>query len=56
LPALKRLVENNKLGSKNGEGYYVWDDAFSEKMNNTREAELIRFMKQEAENDRGNKT
>jgi len=56
LPTLKRLVEHNKLGSKNGEGYYVWDNSFSEKMNSAREAELIRFMKQESENDkRGNK-
>jgi 3-hydroxybutyryl-CoA dehydrogenase len=49
-PALKELVANNKLGSKTGEGYYVWDDSFLEKMNDSREAELIRFMKQEAGN------
>lgn len=52
LPALKRLVENNKLGSKTGEGYYVWDNSFAEKMNCSREAELIRFMKEEADNDK----
>ena len=46
-PALKQLVQNNKLGIKTGEGYYVWDHTFSEKMNDSRETELIRFMKQE---------
>lgn len=46
LPTLKELVKNNKLGCKTGEGYYVWDPSFSEKMNNKREIELIRFLQQ----------
>ncbi len=46
LPTLKNLVEDNKLGSKSGNGYYVWDASFSEAMNNRREMELIRFYKE----------
>ncbi len=46
LPTLKNLVENNNLGSKTGKGYYTWDLSFSEQMNNRREMELIRFLKQ----------
>lgn len=46
-PALKNLVENNKLGIKTGAGYYTWDHSFSEEMNNKREAELIRFIKKD---------
>ena len=43
--SIKDLVKDNKLGSKSGQGFYNWDKAFTEKMNNKRDAELIRFLK-----------
>lgn len=48
---LKSLVNNNKLGEKTGEGYYTWDSSLSEKMNRNREIQLIRFLKQDMDDN-----
>lgn len=46
-PLLNKLVKQNKLGDKSGEGYYQWDNEFSKNMNRKREQELIRFLKED---------
>jgi 3-hydroxybutyryl-CoA dehydrogenase len=46
-PTLKKLVEQKKLGNKTAEGYYEWDEDFSTKVNQAREKELIRHLKQD---------
>jgi 3-hydroxybutyryl-CoA dehydrogenase len=51
LSVVSQLVEHGKLGNKAGVGFYQWDPAFSEKMNQEREKELIHFLKQDLEID-----
>jgi 3-hydroxybutyryl-CoA dehydrogenase len=46
-PTLKKLVEQKKFGNKTAEGYYEWDEDFSTKVNQAREKELIRHLKQD---------
>ena len=46
-PTLTKLVEQKKLGSKTKRGYYEWDKDFSIKVNQAREKELIRHLKQD---------
>jgi len=44
---LKDLVSQRHFGQKNGMGFYVWDEKFSEEMDHKREEELIRFLKED---------
>ena len=44
---LKGLVAQGHFGQKNGEGFYQWDSRFSEEMNQKREEQLIRFLKED---------
>ncbi|MDO8991904.1 MAG: 3-hydroxyacyl-CoA dehydrogenase NAD-binding domain-containing protein [Daejeonella sp.] len=44
---LKDLVAQRHFGQKNGEGFYLWDEKFSEEMNHKREEQLIRFLKED---------
>jgi 3-hydroxybutyryl-CoA dehydrogenase len=46
-PTLKKLVEQKKLGNKTAEGYYDWNEDFSTRVNQAREKELIRYLKQD---------
>ena len=47
LPILNKLLAAHHFGQKNGNGYYAWDEKFSEEMNHKRELELIRFLKED---------
>lgn len=42
---LSKLVEENKLGDKSGEGFYSWEPAVSAELNKEREQTLIHFLK-----------
>lgn len=42
---LSKLVNENKFGDKNGEGFYQWGESVSEQINTKREQTLIHFLK-----------
>lgn len=42
---LTQLVEENRFGDKNGQGFYTWDEQFSLSKNAEREQMLIHFLK-----------
>ncbi|MBE9601882.1 3-hydroxyacyl-CoA dehydrogenase family protein [Pedobacter sp. MC2016-24] len=44
---LKNLVAENRLGQKTKQGFYPWDNEFTESMNRKRELALIGFLKQD---------
>ncbi len=46
-PTLTKLVAQKKFGSKTKRGYYDWNKEFSTKVNQAREKELIRHLKQD---------
>jgi 3-hydroxybutyryl-CoA dehydrogenase len=46
-PTLTKLVEQKKMGSKTTQGYYEWVEDFSTRVNQAREKELIRYLKQD---------
>ncbi|TQR09266.1 3-hydroxyacyl-CoA dehydrogenase family protein [Psychrobacillus soli] len=50
---LTKLVEDNKFGDKNGEGFYAWDADFSEQKNAEREQTLIHFLKNDLQRNEG---
>lgn len=47
LPAMRNLVDDGNYGQKNGSGFYQWSAEFSKGMNEAREKELIRWLKQD---------
>jgi 3-hydroxybutyryl-CoA dehydrogenase len=48
-PRMKELVENGHFGPKTGKGFYDWTPEFVEQMEQEREKELIRWLKQDLE-------
>ncbi|SIT80069.1 3-hydroxyacyl-CoA dehydrogenase family protein [Edaphobacillus lindanitolerans] len=46
---LSSLVDTGKLGSKSGEGFYLWDDGQSSSIHAEREKTLIDFLKNDLE-------
>ncbi|MGG4492065.1 3-hydroxyacyl-CoA dehydrogenase family protein [Metabacillus idriensis] len=42
---LSKLVNENKFGDKNGEGFYQWEESVSKQINAEREQTLIHFLK-----------
>jgi len=47
LGKMRMLVDEGKYGQKNGRGFYEWTPEFSNQMNQQREKELIRWLKQD---------
>lgn len=49
LERMSNLVASNKLGQKNGEGFYNWTPEFSKEMNEKREKVLVDWLKKDLE-------
>jgi 3-hydroxybutyryl-CoA dehydrogenase len=47
LKTMEQLVSGNKLGQKNGEGFYKWTSEFSREMDEQREELLIEMLKKD---------
>lgn len=49
---LTGLIGEKKLGDKTGDGFYHWDESFSNKINTEREQTLIHFLKNDLKDQR----
>ena len=48
---ISNLVNQGKFGIKNGEGFYEWNQEFSERVNRERDRVLLNFLEQDKTGD-----